>query len=182
MALRLSVRHDRLRRMDRIDDVPPSWDERATLTAMLDYVRDTMRTKCEGLDDSGARAAPLATSPLMSIAGLVSHARWVENDWFDRVLLGGEDVGPWTAEEPDREFTVALDVPLAQLLEDYATDAARHRETVARTDLDTRSVRTINTGETVTLRWILLHLIEETARHNGHIDILRELADGVTGT
>lgn len=168
--------------MDRIDDVPTAWDERATLTRMLDYARDTMRVKCEGLGDSGARAAPLATSPLMSIAGLVSHARWVENDWFDRIFLGGEDLGPWTEEEPDREFTVALDVPLSQLLEEYAADAARHRELVARTDLDTHSVRTINTGDTVTLRWIVLHLVEETARHNGHVDILRELTDGVTGS
>ncbi len=169
--------------MERIDDIPPGWDERATLTAMLDYARDTMRVKCEGLNDSGARAAPLASSPLMSIAGLVSHARWVENDWFDRIFLGGEDLGPWTEEEPDREFTVALEVPLAQLLDEYAADAARHREMVARTDLDARSVRILGgIGQAVTLRWILLHLIEETARHNGHVDILRELADGVTGT
>jgi len=169
--------------MDRTDDIPPGWDERTTLTTMLDYARDTMRVKCGGLSDEDARAAPLATSPLMSIAGLVSHARWVENDWFDRVFLGGEDLGPWTSGEPDREFTVALDVPLSQLLEEYAADAARHREMVTRIDLDTRAVRIHGgIGEAVTLRWILLHLIEETARHNGHVDILRELADGVTGT
>lgn len=168
--------------MDRIDDVPPSWDERATLTTMLDYVRDTMRVKCDGLSDAGARAAPLSTSPLMSIAGLVSHARWVENDWFDRIFLGGEDLGPWTDDEPDREFSIALDVPLAQLLEEYADEATRHRALVAATPLDTHSVRTINTGETVTLRWVLQHLVEETARHNGHVDILRELVDGVNGS
>jgi len=167
--------------MDRIDDIPASWDERTSLVTMLDYARDTLRLKCDGLSDEHARAAPLVTSPLMSIAGLVSHARWVENDWFDWIFLGGEDLGPWTEEEPDREFTVALEAPLSQLLAQYAADAARHRETAAGTDLNAHSVRTISTGETVTMRWVLLHLVEETARHAGHADFLREAIDGTVG-
>src|SRR6266545_3883004 len=70
----------------------------------------------------------------------------------------------------------------ARLLEEYEAQCARNRELAAGLDLDTPSKRTISTGEPVTLRWILFHMVEETARHNGHIDILRELADGVTGT
>ncbi|MBL7254031.1 DinB family protein [Paractinoplanes lichenicola] len=163
-------------------DMPASWDERGTLTAMLDYARATVRAKCEGLSEDDARRAPLPTSPLTTIAGLVSHVRWVEYSWFDVVFLGQEDRGPWTDDDPDREMRIALDAPLAELLDDYDAQSERYRQLVAETDLDDRSQKTMSTGETVTMRFILLHLIEETARHNGHIDILRELADGVTGT
>ncbi len=163
-------------------DVPASWDERTMLTTFLDYTRATVHQKCVGLSDEDARAAPLQTSPLTTIAGLVSHVKWVEYSWFQTMLLGEEDEGPWTDEDPDREMRLGLETPLAQLLAEYEEQSARYRELVAGLDLDLRSVRPINTGELVTLRWILFHLLEETARHAGHIDILRELADGVTGT
>lgn len=162
-------------------DTPQVWDERGTLTAMLDYVRETVRHKCAGLSADDARAAPLPTSPLMSIAGLVSHVHWVEYSWFQVRFLGEADQGPWTDEDLDREMHFALDVPLPEQLDAYDAQCERYRALVAETDLDARSVRTIRNGEHVTMRWILLHLIEEIARHNGHIDLLREIADGVTG-
>lgn len=166
----------------RTDDVPASWDERAVLTTMLDYVRDTVHAKCAGLSDADARRAPLATSPLTTISGLVSHLRWVEQSWIEVTLLGGPDRGPWTEEDPDREMRIAVEVPIAQLLAEYRAACVRHNELVASLDLDTPSAGDLGwRDEPVTLRWILFHLIEETARHNGHIDILRELADGVTG-
>ena len=163
-------------------DVPPTWDERAMLASFLDDARATVRVKCEGLAEEDARRAPLPGSPLMTISGLVSHLRWVEYSWFEVVLLGEEDHGPWTDENPDREMRIGVEVPVAQLLDEYDAQSARYRELVASLDLDARSKRNLSTGEPVTLRWILFHLIEETARHNGHLDILREPADGVTGT
>jgi uncharacterized damage-inducible protein DinB len=162
-------------------DMPSAWDERSTLNAMLDYARATVRAKCEGLSDDMARQAPLATSPLMTVSGLVNHVRWVEYWWFEVVFLGQEDQGPWTEEDPDREMRIALDVPLTQLLDEYNAQSAGYRQLVAGLDLESRSQQTRGNGQTVTLRFVLLHLIEETARHNGHIDILREVADGVTG-
>jgi hypothetical protein len=111
----------------------------------------------------------------------VSHLRWVEYSWFQVVLLGEQDHGPWTEEDPDREMRIAVEVPIAQLLDEYEEQCARYRDLVASLDLDTPSKRPVS-GRPVTLRWILFHLVEETARHNGHLDILRELADGVTGT
>jgi uncharacterized damage-inducible protein DinB len=162
-------------------DVPATWDERAMLSTFLDYARATVRAKCEGLTDEDARKAPLPGSPLMTISGLVSHLHWVEYSWFQVMLLGEEDKGPWTTEDPDREMRIGVEFPLAQLLDDYDAQAQRYRELVASLDLDTVSERNIRNGEPVTLRWILFHLIEETARHNGHLDVLRELADGVTG-
>ena len=147
----------------RTDDVPPSWDERTVLTTFLDYARDTVHAKCAGLQDADARRAPLPGSPLMTISGLVSHLRWVESSWIEATLLGGE-------------------VPLAQLLAEYRAACARHRDLVASLDLDTSSKGDLDwRTEPVTLRWVLFHLTEETARHNGHIDILRELADGTRG-
>jgi uncharacterized damage-inducible protein DinB len=166
----------------RTDDAPDSLDERAILTRFLDYARDTVHAKCAGLSEADARRAPLPGSPLMTISGLVSHLRWVECVWIDETLLGGVIDAPWTDEDPDREFRIAVEVPLAQLLAEYRAACDRHREVVAALDLDTLSRGELGwRTEPVTLRWILFHLVEETARHNGHIDILRELADGTRG-
>jgi uncharacterized damage-inducible protein DinB len=166
----------------RTDDIPSSWDERTILTTFLDYARDTVHAKCAGLSDADARRAPLPGSPLMTVAGLVSHLRWVEASWIEQTLLGGTIDAPWTDEDPDREFRIAVGVPLAQLLAEYRDACARHRDLVASLDLDTPSRGALDwQEEPVTLRWILFHLTEETARHNGHIDILRELVDGVRG-
>jgi uncharacterized damage-inducible protein DinB len=161
-------------------DIPAGRDERTILTTFLDYVRATVHAKCEHLVEVDARRAPLPTSPLMTLAGLVNHLRWVEYYWFQVMLLGEEDHGPWTEGDPDREMRIAVEVPIIQLGE-YQAWCARYRDLVACLDLDTPSKRPVS-GRPVTLRWILFHLVEETARQNGHLVILRELADGVTGT
>ena len=165
----------------RADDIPLSFDERTVLTTFLDYARDTVHAKCAGLSDADARRAPLPGSPLMTISGLVSHLRWVESAWIEKNLLGGKITAPWTDDDPDREFRIAVEVPLSQLLAEYRAACSRHNELVASLDLDTPSKGDRWRAEPVTLRWVLLHLTEETARHNGHLDILRELADGERG-
>lgn len=168
--------------MTRTDDIPAAWDERTVLTTMLDYARDTVRAKCEGVSEEDARRAILPGSPLMTISGLVNHLRWVEKDWIEVKLLGRPDTAEWTDEDPDWEMRVAVEYPLERLLAEYEEQAAGYRELVAGMDLDTRSVKTLRDGTAVTLRWILHHLVEETARHNGHLDIIREILDGSTGT
>jgi uncharacterized damage-inducible protein DinB len=166
----------------RTDDIPASWDERIVLTTMLDYARDTVHVKCAGLTDEQARRAPLPGSPLTTISGLVSHLRWVEYYWIRVVMLGEQDHMPVSPDDPDAEMRLALGIPLARLLAEYRASCEQLRRLVASMDLDTESRGALNwREEPVTLRWVLLHLIEETARHNGHIDILREMADGVTG-
>ncbi|MFF6904754.1 DinB family protein [Streptomyces sp. NPDC012389] len=167
--------------MTGIDDTPPAWDDRTQLTTFLDYARETARAKCAGVSPENARKALLPGSPLMTMSGVINHLRWVENYWFEVVFLGEEDRSPMTDEDPDREMRVAVGFPLTQLLEEYAEQSARYRELVAAHDLDERAVGTIRDGLHVDLRWILLHLTEETARHNGHLDILREMLDGTTG-
>ncbi|MFD7961747.1 DinB family protein [Streptomyces zaomyceticus] len=167
--------------MTRIDDTPTAWDERSQLTTFLDYTRDTARAKCDGVSEENALRALLPGSPLMTLSGLINHLRWVEYYWFQVVFLGEEDQGPWTDEDPDREMRIAVDYPLAQLLDEYAAQSARYRELVTANNLDDKAKRPVRNGLHVDLRWILLHLTEETARHNGHLDILREMLDGTTG-
>ncbi|MVO90493.1 DUF664 domain-containing protein [Streptomyces sp. p1417] len=167
--------------MTRINDTPPAWDERTQLTTFLDYTRDTARAKCDGLSEENARKALLPGSPLMTMSGVINHLRWVEYYWFQVVFLGEEDQAPMTDEDPDREMRIAVDFPLAQLLDEYTEQSTRYRELVAVNDLDKQAQRAIRSGLHVDLRWILHHLIEETARHNGHLDILREMLDGTTG-
>ncbi|UBU15861.1 DinB family protein [Nonomuraea gerenzanensis] len=162
-------------------DTPSSWDERSTLRALHDFTRATAVAKCEGLSDEDARRAPLATSPLMTVSGVINHLRWNEYYWFEVMFLGGANRGPWTDEEPDAEFTVALRDPLARVVEEYQAQCRRVDELVEGISLDERSKVADSKGDHLTLRWIIGHLTEETARHNGHLDILRELIDGVKG-
>ncbi|WP_033222560.1 DinB family protein [Streptomyces virginiae] len=168
--------------MTTIDDTPPAWDERTQLTTFLDYARATARAKCQGVCAQDAHKALLPSSPLMTMSGLINHLRWVEYYWFQVVFLGEADEGPWTEEDPDREMRIAVDFPLSQLVDEYADQSARYRELVAGQALDAKAERAVRDGLHVDLRWILLHLTEETARHNRHLDILRELLDGTTGT
>ncbi len=162
-------------------DLPEAWDERSTLLAMLRYTRDTAAEKCRDLADEHVGSTSLPGSPLMTLGGVVNHMRWVEHSWVEARFVGGPDLGPWTEQEPDREFSIGATAPLAQTLEEYAAQAQRTDAIVAGLDLDDRSMTPLRSGESPTLRWVLLHLVEENARHNGHLDILRELADGRTG-
>jgi len=165
-------------------DTPPSWDERTQLTTFLDYARATARAKCDGLSAEDARRAPLPGSPLMTACGLISHLRWVEHYWLDVVLLGRPLEGPLadaTDDDPDPEMRTAVDVPLPRLLDEYEEQSVRLRRVVAEHDLDTPAKQPHSDGRHPDLRWILLHLLEEISRHNGHLDILRELLDGRTG-
>ncbi len=172
--------------MTRIDlsnrtDFPAAFDERSTLSQFLQYVRLTVHAKCVGMFQSDAVKTPLPGSPAMSVSGLVSHLRWTEAFWIDVIFLGQPNQWPGTDDDSELQMRAGLERPLAELLDDYATQAAHTDEVVASHDWDAESVRKSGTGKPIALRYIIMHLIEETARHNGHLDILRELADGVTG-
>lgn len=100
-------------------DTPPTWDERTQLVTFLNYARDTARAKCEGVSAEDARKAPIPSSPLMTVCGLISHLRWVEYYWFQVMFLGEELAGPLneaTDDDPDPEMRTAADIPLPQLL------------------------------------------------------------------
>jgi uncharacterized damage-inducible protein DinB len=160
-------------------DPPTAVGERAMLEGFLDYHRATVHLKCAGLGESDAWRAPLPSSPVMSPAGLVNHLYWVERNWFERILTGADVPLPWLV-EPDGEFRGPDGQTLADALARYAAECTRSTGTARRYDLDTLVVHP-RTGESFSLRWIYLHMIEETARHNGHLDAMRELIDGTTG-
>jgi uncharacterized damage-inducible protein DinB len=162
-------------------DHPATMAERDVLLTLLDYTRRTALMDCDGLSDEDARRQLLPTSPLMTMSGIVSHLRWVEWSWVHVRLLGEPDDGPWTDEDPDREFHYRLDQPLSVTLDDYAEMARANDELFTTLDLDQVAVQRMRDGRQITFRWILQHLIEENARHNGHLDIIRELLDGATG-
>ncbi|MGW1469608.1 DinB family protein [Streptomyces sp. NPDC002308] len=170
--------------MTRRTDTPPDWDERTQLITFLEYARDTARAKCEGVSAEDARKAPLPGSPLMTLCGLISHLRWVEYYWIQVVFLGEELAGPLalaTDDDPDPEMRTAVDVPLPELLAAYEEQSERYRGLLLASDPDAKAERPLGNGTRADLRWILLHLVEEISRHNGHLDVVRELVDGRTG-
>jgi uncharacterized damage-inducible protein DinB len=158
--------------------------ELAMLGQYLDYHRATLAAKAAGLDGAGWRARVGASE--LTLAGLVKHAALNEDSWFGRVLLGGDMPEPWAsapwADDPDWEFHSAVDDEPEYVFRLYAEACERSRAAVAQVgDPDALAVRSMRDGREVSLRWIMLHMLEETARHNGHADLLRESIDGTTG-
>ncbi|GGM48891.1 hypothetical protein GCM10011608_37230 [Micromonospora sonchi] len=154
-------------------------DERNVLESFLDFHRAMLLRKVRDLSDADAarRLVPSATT----LAGLVKHLTVVERSWFHILLdpAPGEAF-PTTEQAALASFTLTGSDTVESLAADYERVCARSREVAARFDLD-HVVPHPQLGE-VSLRWILVHLVEETARHVGHADILRELTDGATGS
>ncbi|MEU4803302.1 DinB family protein [Actinosynnema sp. NPDC023587] len=162
---------------DRVD-LPFTGDERALLGGFLDYLRGTVELKVAGLSDEDAARAVLP-SALTTAAGVVKHLRWVENHWFRVALLGEPDEAPYSREDPDADWRVEPGETIAGLVGDYAAQCAVSREVLAGLDLDHEVA--FRGDKRLSARWVLIHLIEETGRHAGHLDVVRELLDGVTG-
>ena len=166
---------------------PLAADETTMLLAFLDYQRATLAWKTSGLDAAGLRARVGVSS--MTLGGLLKHMAYVENSWFSRWLHGHDRLPPWDTvdwqADPDWDWDSAADDSPEQLhsLWQEAVDRSRAlvAEALAEDGLDREAQRTWPTGESPTLRWILVHMIEEYARHNGHADLLRESVDGETG-
>ncbi|MFI1193999.1 DinB family protein [Micromonospora sp. NPDC020750] len=153
-------------------------DERAVLESFLDFHRATVTRKLRGLSDADARRRLVPS--LTTLAGLVKHLTLVERNWFPYLFAPEPgDVCPTTEEEAAASFILDDADTVRSLLAGYERACARSRAVAARFDLD-HVVPHPQLGE-VSLRWILTHMVEETARHAGHADILRELTDGSTG-
>jgi uncharacterized damage-inducible protein DinB len=172
---------------DRVDP-PLRATEAETLLAFLDYHRATFRAKVDGVDEAGL-AATVGRST-MTLGGMMKHLTLVETSWFSRVLLGGELGEPWDSidwdQDPDWEWRTGSTDAASDLIAAYdaAVELAQTQiaDALAVGGLDTLSVRPSRTeGSPFSLRWILLHMLEEYARHNGHADLLREAVDGTVG-
>lgn len=163
-------------------DPPFEGDERATLAGFLRWQRDTLELKCSGLDeaDLARRSVPPST---LSLIGLVRHLADVERYWFRR-MMAGRDAPPlfYSESDPDGDFDGAVADPaiVEEAWAMWRSEVAFAEQFVAEApSLDI-------TGDdqwrgAMSLRWVLMHMLEEYARHNGHADLLRERIDGATG-
>ncbi|GGL11442.1 DinB family protein [Streptomyces flaveus] len=157
-------------------------DERTMLEGWLDYHRETLAWKCEGLSDAQLRTASVEPSEL-SLMGLVRHMAEVERGWF-RKVLAAEDAGPlyYSDEDRDGEFHLTDTDTWEEAYATWQAEIEIARRNAAGFGLDDLSKgRSQRTGNQFNLRWIITHMIEEYARHNGHADLLRERIDGSTG-
>ncbi|MEY2849065.1 MAG: hypothetical protein RI885_1732 [Actinomycetota bacterium] len=167
----------------RTDPLPTS-GELDSLTQYLDYQRATVLLKTDGLDrEQLAQTLPPSS---LTLGGLLNHLALVEDSWMDERFLGRPEAEPWASvdwvADPDWEFHTAAELEPEMLRQRYLDACDRSRAAVAGADgADQLSATALSTGESFTLRWVLLHLIEETARHIGHADLLRESIDGVVG-
>jgi hypothetical protein len=155
-------------------------NERDALGGFLDQQRDALVRKVRGVTEADARRTPTASS--LSLLGLLKHSAVWEDRWFQGVVAGRSLPDGWPEQEsaiPDEDFLVEDRDTVEQWVARYDDAAARSRQVAARTELDDRCARTDLVD--CNLRWVLLHLIEETARHAGHADIIRETLDGSRG-
>ena len=160
-------------------------NESTTLGEFLDYFRAVLRRKAEGLSAEQLNT-PLAPSD-MTIGGMLKHLTYVEIWWFGEIFLGIDPPPPWNTVdwEADNDWdwhSAVHDTP-EQLLTAYDDACAASREVAAAASgLDQESVaESRRHGGHFTLRWIMVHMIEEYARHCGHADLIRESIDGETG-
>jgi uncharacterized damage-inducible protein DinB len=172
-------------RMPLPDDIDHDADELATLTWFLDYYRAVFGRKAEGLTDEQTRTVACPPSE-MTVMGLVRHMADVERGWFRRVLVADE-AGPihygdaHPTGDPDGDFHPGPDDTIAQALETWHAEVSVARANLAGRTPGDRADRASRDDITPNVRWILVHMIEEYARHCGHLDLLREAIDGVTG-
>lgn len=166
---------------------PLAADETATLLGFLDYQRATLAWKCGGLDAAGLRATVGPSS--MTLGGLLKHLAYVEDYWFSQRLHGRDRQPPWDtvdwAADPDWDWHSAAEDSPEQLFALWGQAVTRSRSLVAEAladgGLERLAVPARGDPREPSLRWILVHMIEEYARHNGHADLFRESVDGLTG-
>jgi uncharacterized damage-inducible protein DinB len=165
-------------------DPPENAPETATLTAYLAFQRETVLVKTDGLGrEQLGRTHPPSS---LTLAGLLYHLALVEETWSVERFAGEPSPEPWAGVDwdatPDWEFGRAPALEPDDLRERYREAARRTDAVVAEAgSLDALSALPLRNGNRFSLRWMLLHLVEETARHAGHADLLREAVDGAVG-
>jgi hypothetical protein len=152
--------------------------EREMLESMLDFYRATVVNKVAGLTDAQAFTAAVSPSTLTP-ATVVKHLAGTERFWFSIDFADLDVAWPWTDDDLHGNFQREPDDTLATVVADYIEECANSRRAIVDADLDD-SAR--GDGMDFTLRFAMIHMIEETARHCGHLDLLREVTDGAVGS
>lgn len=151
--------------------------ELATLQGVLDNQRALMLWKLEGVDEEQARSSPVGSAT--SLLGLVKHLAWVERWWFCDFIGGQEQDYPWSDDDPDADWRIEDDESVQTISQLYVDAVAAANEVIA--EAESLDVTSEHGGRPRSLRWVMVHMIEETARHAGHADIVREIIDGTVG-
>ena len=151
---------------------------------MLTYLRNyrlTLELKCSGLDAAGLRATVGAST--MTMGGMLKHLAYYEDHWFSRRMQGNKRHPQWAGLNPEEVWSVTESPDALHALWEAAVARSRAQlaETLANGGLDQPARRSLPDGQTPSVRWIVMHMIEEYARHNGHADLIRESVDGSVG-
>ena len=164
-----------------IAERPVAAPEDETLHGFLDAQRDLILWKIEGLDDEQLRRRMTPTG--MSLLGLVKHLAYVEDGWFRQTFAGKEPSPhlPWNEDDPAMDWRVEPDETTDEILSLYKKAVDESRAIARSSTLDRLSAVSTKRRGHVSMRWILLHMIEEVSRHLGHVDIMRESIDGTVG-
>ena len=151
------------------------------VTSFLDYQRMAMLRKIDGVSDSDLRR-PMVPSGT-TLLGMVKHLAYVERWWFQKIFQDADVTFPWTEEDPDADFRIESHESTQDIVDLYDAECQKNRGIVTAASMDDIAKGKKDSGgrSGFSLRWIVVHMIEETARHAGHADILREQIDGVTG-
>ena len=152
--------------------------ERAMLESMLDFYRATVVNKVAGLTDAQAFTASVPPSSLTP-ATVVKHLAGTERFWFSIDFANLDVTWPWPEDDLHGNFRIETGDTLAAIVADYVEECENSRRAIAGADLDEPAG---GEGMDFTLRFAIIHMIEETARHCGHLDLLREATDGAVGT
>jgi hypothetical protein len=155
----------------------PESSERELLTTFLDHQRAALVRKCEGLDDEQLRSRPVPPSDI-SLIGLVRHLATVER-WYFQAVLVDSFPGSLYDHESDEAFRGVDSATWSESVATWSSEVDASRRITSALELD--AIGTLPGGGRLTLRWVLLHMIDEYARHLGHADLVRESIDGVTG-
>jgi uncharacterized damage-inducible protein DinB len=168
--------------MNKVDSVDRG-TEYEQLPAFLDLQRSIIFRKVDGVGDEDLRRHMTPTG--LSLLGLVKHLGYVEMGWFQEHFLGEKIEVPWTDEDRDADFRIEPNETTADVLAFYQKQIERSRQIVAEHSFDEVSKKdgrdVPKEEDSPSLRWIIIHMIEETARHAGHADIMREAIDGSVG-
>lgn len=152
---------------------------RDSVFGFFEFIHTTVVNKVAGLDDEQARATPLATSPAMSVLGLVKHLTAVQRQHI-QVHIGGQDLPLlWRHDDTTFDFRVGPEESVESVVAAFDDEWRRSRETLATVDWDSFVV--VYDDRRVRVGRLLVDVLQESARHLGHLDIVRELVDGATG-
>lgn len=164
-------------------DPPTTGDEVTLLTGFLDFLRESVAMKTDGLDTGGLAATHPPSA--ITLGGMLKHLAYVEDYWVGHILLGRPPVAPWDTapwdDDADWDWHSAVDDAPEQIRALWRSAVETSRSDFPFVDLDAPGLTVRSNGDRFSGRWVLIHLIEEYGRHAGHADLIRESIDGTTG-